>query len=78
MQAVRESKQRGKLKRNLKKIEKSSWQILEDVLTYNSCLMNGAEPGGQRSQLKIRLEHFKKVLRNLKKYLTNEISCDNI
>ena len=71
MQAVRESEQRSKLKRNLKKNEKSSWQFLEDVLLFKSCLMNG-------KRLEDNENTTQKVWKTWEKYLTNEKSCDNI
>ena len=71
MQAVRESEQYDKLKRNLKKNEKSSWQFLEDVLIFKSCLMNG-------KCLEDNENTIQKVWKTWKKYLTNEKSCDNI
>ena len=55
--------------RNLKKLEKSTWQMKSDMLRCKSCVMNG-QPGAQRQ--------LKKVWKNLKKFLTNEISCANI
>ena len=47
-----------KSKRNLLKTEKSAWQILDDLLIYKSCLMNG-DPGGQ-PQLKKFFKKFEK------------------
>ena len=71
MQAVRESEQRDKLKRSLKKNEKSSWQFLEDMLIFKSCLMNG-------KRLEDNENTIQKVWKTWKKYLTNEMSCDII
>ena len=52
MQAVCESEQWSELKRNLKKNEKSSWQILEDLLIYKSCPMNGGSLEDNEHNLK--------------------------
>ena len=71
MQAVRESgAKETESKRNLKRNEKSSWQMENDVVRYKSCVMK-SESLERNSQLK----NFEKTW---KKFLTKFESCDKI
>ena len=71
MQAVRESgAKQDHGKTNLKKLEKSSWQMRLTVINLKSCVMNGES-----------LEHnttSKKFEKTWKKFLTNLKRCGNI
>ena len=66
MQAVRESSaNEGEPERNLQKLEKSTWQMTNGVLTYASC------PRGQREMNQTETEFaemWKKFLTNPKRY----------